>query len=103
MKTFCSAIPDNYLNRWLTVEECRELAEEMAVPSLDKENKNTSKTMTWNALKDCLPAVGYAVEAKKGTVNKKRVQLYKITGMWHDAEIEDNEFLQLVEARLEGS
>ena len=103
LKTFCSAIPDNYLNRWLTVEECRELAEEMAVPSLDKENKNTSKTMTWNALKDCLPAVGYAVEAKKGTVNKKRVQLYKITGMWHDAEIQDNEFLQLVEARLEGS
>jgi len=25
-----------------------------------------------------------------------------ITGAWHDAEIQDNEFLQLVEAKLDG-
>jgi len=64
LRTFCSPIPEEYLNRWLTIEECRELAEEMAVPSLDKKNNNTSKIMTWNALKTCLPMIGYAVEQK---------------------------------------
>ena len=34
----------------------------MSIPSLDKANKNSSKIMTWNALKDCLPAIGYSVE-----------------------------------------
>jgi hypothetical protein len=33
----------------------------MAVPSLDKANKNNSKIMTWNSLRDCLPAIGYTV------------------------------------------
>ena len=100
LKTWCSAIPDAYLNRWLTVDECRELAEEMGVPNLDKDGKNTSKIMSWNALKDCLPAVGYEVQSKRGTVNKKRMQLYQITGEWHDAEIKDNNFLELVAAKL---
>lgn len=103
LRTFCSPIPEEYLNRWLTIEECRELAEEMAVPNLDKKNNNTSKIMTWNALKACLPMIGYSVEQKQKTINKKRAQMCYITGEWHDAEIEDNEFLQLVEARLEGS
>ena len=102
LRTFCSPIPEEYLNRWLTIEECRELAEEMAVPSLDKKNNNTSKIMTWNALKTCLPMIGYAVEQKQKTINKKRAQMCYITGAWHDAEIQDNEFLQLVEAKLDG-
>jgi len=55
-------VPINYLDRWLTIAECRALAEYMAVPSLDKGNKNGSKVMTWNSLKECLPAVGYTVE-----------------------------------------
>ena len=50
------------MNRWLTIPECRQLAELMAVPNLDKTNKNNSKTMTWNSLKDCLPMLGYTVE-----------------------------------------
>jgi hypothetical protein len=50
------------MNRWLTIDECRELAEYMAVPSLDKKYKNSSKPMTWNALKEYLPSVGYTVE-----------------------------------------
>lgn len=98
LKTFCSEIPEHYLNRWLTVDECRELAEYMSIPSLDKGNNNGSKTMTWNALKQCLPAVGYVVEQKQKTVNKKRMQMYYISGTWHDAEIEDNNFLALVAA-----
>lgn len=99
LKTFCSEIPEHYLNRWLTVDECRELAEYMAIPSLDKANNHGSKTMTWNALKACLPAIGYTVEQKQKTINKKRMQMCYITGEWHDAEIQDNAFLQLVDAR----
>lgn len=99
LKTFCSAIPEEYLNRWLTIPECRQLAEEMNVPSLDKDNKNSSKVMTWNALKECLPSIGYTVEQKKKSVNGKQQQMCYITGEWHDVEIKDNMFLALAEAK----
>ena len=99
LKTLCSQIPQEYLNRWLTIPECRELAELMAVPSLDKANKNNSKIMTWNSLRDCLPMIGYTVEQKKKTVKGKQQQMCYITGEWHDAEIKDNDFLALVEAK----
>lgn len=99
LKTLCTSIPDEYLNRWLTIPECRELAELMAVPSLDKANKNSSKIMTWNSLRECLPMIGYTVEQKKKTVRGKQQQMCYITGEWHDAEIVDNNFLALVEAK----
>ena len=99
LKTLCSRIPEEYLNRWLTIPECRELAELMAVPSLDKVNKNNSKIMTWNSLRDCLPAIGYKVEQKKRTIKGKQQQMCFITGEWHDAEIQDNDFLALIEAK----
>ena len=99
LKTFCSEIPAHYLDRWLTLDECRELAEYMAIPSLDRGNNNGSKPMTWNSLKDCLPAVGYKVEQRQRTINKKRMQMCYISGEWHDAEIKDNQFLALVEAK----
>lgn len=99
LKTFCSEIPEEYLNRWLTIPECRELAELMAVPSLDKASKNGSKIMTWNSLRECLPAIGYTVEQKRKTCNGKQQQMCYITGEWHDAEIKDNDFLALVEAK----
>lgn len=99
LKTFCSEIPPAYLNKWLTIEECRVLAEYMNVPSLDKKNNNTNRTMTWNMLKSYLPAVGYTVEQKQRTVNKKRMQMCYITGKWHDAELVDNDFLELLDAR----
>ena len=98
LKTFCDKIPDEYLNNWMPLPKCRELAELMQIPSLDRANKNSSKIMTWNALKECLPAIGYKVEQKKKTVGGKQQQMYYITGEWHDAEIEDNSFLALVEA-----
>ena len=99
LKTFCSEIPEHYLNRWLTLDECRELAEYMSIPSLDKANNHGSKMMTWNALKQCLPAIGYTVEQKQKTINKKRMQMCFISGTWHDAEIQDNNFLALVAAK----
>lgn len=99
LKTFCQEIPEQYLNRWLTIPECRQLAEEMAVPSLDKNNKNQSKLMSWNALRECLPAIGYTVEQKKKMNNGKQQQMCYITGTWHDAKIENNEFMMLFAAR----
>lgn len=99
LKTFCSEIPEAYMNRWLTIDECRELAEYMAVPSLDKKYKNSSKSMTWNSLKEYLPSVGYTVEQKLRSVNKKRMQMCYISGEWHDAELVDGEFLALVNAK----
>lgn len=101
LKTFCGEIPDVYLNRWLTIDECRELAEYMAVPSLDSAGHNSTKIMAWNSLKNYLPVVGYKIEQKQRQVNKKRVQMCYISGKWHDVELKDNNFLALVEAKEE--
>lgn len=96
LKVFAPQIPEEYLNTWITVDQCRELAEYMSVPEMDK---NNSRIMTWNKLKDYLPSIGYQVESKRKRVNGKLSQCYYISGEWHDVEIVDNNFLQLVEAR----
>ena len=100
LKTFAPEIDKEYLNRWVTVDECRVLAASMQIPELDKANKNTNRYMTWNKLKDYLPAIGYTVLSKRKMINGKQQQAYFITGEWHDAEVRDNEFLTLVDAKL---
>ena len=100
LKVFAPAIPDEYLNTWITVEECRQLAEYMDVPELDKSN-NRMRSMTWNRLKDYLPAIGYEVQGKKKRINGKVTQCYFITGEWHDIESTDENFMALVNAQLE--
>lgn len=99
LKVFAPEIPPEFLNTWLTVEQCRNLAEYMSVPELDKANKNTARTMTWNKLKEYLPAMGYQVEGKKKRIDGKLTQCYYIAGEWHDVELQDNDFLALVEAQ----
>lgn len=99
LKVLAPEIPQKYLNTWITVEQCRELAQYMSVPELDKKNKNNTRTMTWNKLKEYLPIIGYTVQQKRKKLNGKLVQCYYITGEWHDVEIKDNEFLQLVAAK----
>lgn len=99
LKVFAPEIPQEFLNTWLTVEQCRNLAEYMGVPELDKANKNTARTMTWNKLKEYLPTMGYQVEGKKKRIDGKLIQCYYITGEWHDVELQDNDFLALVEAQ----
>lgn len=99
LKVFAPEIPPEFLNTWLTLEKCRELAEYMGVPELDKVNKNTSRIMTWNKLKEYLPAIGYNVEAKRKRVGGKPAQCYYITGEWRDVEIQDDSFMALVAAR----
>ena len=98
LKVLAPEIPKEFLNKWITVEQCRELAEYMNVPEL---GRHISRMMTWNKLKEYLPAIGYKVEGKKKRVNGKLTQCYYITGEWHDVEIADNNFLQLVEAAQE--
>ena len=99
LKVFAPEIPVEYLNKWISVDTCRELAEYMAVPDLDKNNKNSSRIMTWNRLKEYLPIIGYTVENKRKRLNGKLQQCYYITGEWHDVEMTDNQFLQLVAAK----
>ena len=99
LKVFAPEIPSEFLKQWLPVERCRELAEYMAVPELDKSNHNGNRIMSWNKLKEYLPAIGYAVEGKKKRIAGKPTQCYYITGEWHDVEVEDNSFLSLVAAR----
>ena len=99
LKVFAPEIPSEFLNVWLPLDKCRELAEYMNVPDLDKENKNSNRIMSWNKLKECLPSIGYTVEEKKKRVEGKLKQCYYISGEWHDVEVVDNNFLQLVEAK----
>lgn len=100
LKVFAPTIPEEYLNKWITVDECRELAEYMSVPELDKNNKHSTRIMTWNKLKDYLPVIGYTVEGKRKRMNGKPTQCYYISGEWHDVEVVDNDFLQLVNANI---
>ena len=99
LKVFAPEIPPEFLNTWLTVEQCRNLAEYMSVPELDTTNKHNARTMTWNKLKEYLPAMGYQVEGKKKRIDGKLTQCYYIAGEWHDVELQDNDFLALVEAQ----
>lgn len=101
LKVFAPEIPSEFLNVWLPLDKCRELAEYMNVPDFDKENKNSNRIMSWNKLKECLPSIGYTVEEKKKRIDGKLKQCYYISGEWHDVEVVDNNFLQLVEARQE--
>ena len=100
LKVFAPAIPKEYMNCWLSLDQCRELAAYMSVPELEK---NSSRIMTWNKLKEYLPTLGYNVEQKRKRLNKEKgaVQAYYITGGWRDVEIEDINFLTLVAAKSE--
>lgn len=101
LKVFAPEIPQEYLNKWIPVNTCRELAEYMNVPEIDKKNHNTSRLMTWNKLKDYLPTLGYKVEQKRKRLDGKLQTCYYITGEWHDVVIDDNDFLQLVDAKIQ--
>ena len=100
LKVFAPEVPAKYKDRWLTVTECRDLAEYMHVPEMRDDGARVSRPMTWNKLKDCLPYIGYTVDNKRKRIEGKLQQCYFITGEWHDAEIEDNKFLTLVAAKL---
>lgn len=97
LKTFAPPVPEAFLEVWLPVERCRELAELMSVPETDK--NNSGKIMSWNKLKDFLPLMGYNVDSKKKKNKGKVQQCYFITGTWKDIEFENGNFLALVQAK----
>lgn len=98
-RVWLPAIPEQYRDTWLTVAECRTLAEELGVQDLDKVNKNSNRILTWNGLKDVLPLAGYTVESARKRIDGKQTQCYKISGDWHDTEVIDKEFEQLLAAK----
>ena len=100
LKVLAPQIPAQYMNTWLTLEKCRQLAAYMNVPEISKDNHNINRVMTWNRLKEYLPVIGYKIQSKRKRINGKQIQCYYITGEWHDVEIAaDNDFMQLVAAR----
>lgn len=107
IKVLCDKVPDEYMNRWLTLAECRDLAEVMAVPDIDIRAAATkvsrqARIMTWNKLQELLVNLGYSIEKKRKRLpgNPNAVNCYMITGEWHDVEIAvENDFMQLVAAK----
>lgn len=105
VKVLSGEVPQEYLNRWLSVEECKELANYMAVPEFDntsKQSRNIGRIMSWNKLQTVLPDFGYEVKKGRKRLNgaSNAVTAYYITGEWHDVEVVlDNDFLQLAAAK----
>ena len=104
VKVITAPIPEKYIDRWLTVDECRALAEEMAVRDYRQAaivNKNTTRILSWNKLKELLTAFGYTIEKQRKRLNGAAPQqCYRITGEWSDREIvSDNSFMELVAAK----
>lgn len=106
VKTLIGQVPEDYKNRWLTVENCRELAEYMNVPDIDLASANNAKVrsraMSWKKLAEVLPTLGYTIEKKRKRLNgsANAVSCYMITGEWHEIEvIADNQFYALVAAK----
>ena len=69
----------------LSTKECRELADLINLPDLEQlKNKQNSRQMSWNKLKDYLPSIGYTVEKKRKMLDGKQQIAYFITGEWKE-------------------
>lgn len=105
VKVLSGEVPAEFKDRWLSVQECKELAEYLAVPDIDLEqynSHNTNRIMSWNKLQTTLPSFGYTVEKGRKRLNgsANAVTAYKITGNWHDVEIvHTGDFLELAKAK----
>lgn len=98
-KTLFPSIPLEYLNRWLSTKECRELADLINLPDLEQlKNKQNSRQMSWNKLKDYLPSIGYTVEKKRKMLDGKQQIAYFITGEWKEKKQINDSFMELVRA-----
>lgn len=105
VKTLITEVPKEFKDRWLTVQECRELAEYLEVPEINLiggTSNNSTRNMSWNKLQTVLPMVGYTIEKARKRINNSpnALNCYKITGEWKEAEIVgDNNFFTLVAAK----
>jgi hypothetical protein len=73
----------------------------MNVPEMRADGRKACRAMTWNKLKDCLPYIGYEIKSSRKKIDGKIQQCYYITGEWHDVELQNNQFLELVAATEE--
>lgn len=102
LKTAVPRVPDEYMNRFLTLDECRQLADEMEVHEIDSNSKgHNGKTVTWNRLKELLSLAGYTISSESKRIGGSRKTCYKITGEWHYVEVADEKFNELLEAKIE--
>lgn len=100
LKVYIPKVPEQYYNRFLTLQECRELAEKMQVrETVDTDRSHSGHIVTWNRLKTLLPQAGYEIENKPQYVHGVRKVMYRITGNWQYAEATDEPFMKLVEAK----
>lgn len=99
LKTFLSEVPGDYVDRWLTMDECRELAASLDVR--EAAGSNRSRVLKWNKLKDLLPQFGYEVRSarRRPDSQSEAQQMYFISGTWHDAPLKDGAFMALAEAK----
>lgn len=94
MRIAVGEVPNTFLDRWLLVEECRELARQMNV-----REEGQGRAMSWNKLKGFLVQSGYKIEEQRKRIDGKRQQCYYITGEWKPAAKEDANFLALAAAK----
>ena len=99
LKTFLSEVPSDYVDRWLTMDECRELAASLDVR--EAAGSNRSRILKWNKLKDLLPQFGYEVRSarRRPDSQSEAQQMYFISGAWHDTPLKDGAFMALAEAK----
>lgn len=95
IRAWIPELPQEMLNKWLTVSQCREYVAAMAV-----KDPETKKMATWNSIKDVLPQLGYAVEEKRKTIQGKTQKCYYISGEWKDVAKPDTAFNLLMEAKI---
>lgn len=95
LKIWVPELPQEMLNKWLTVSQCRE-----CVATMRLKDPDSGKAMTWNAMKNVLPSLGYTVEEKQKRLNGKLQKCYYISGEWIDATKPDAAFQLLMEAKI---
>lgn len=108
VKVLGGEVPEEYKDRWLTTDECRALAEQLAIPDInlgEKKGKSVAggRLMSWNRLQQILPSMGYTIEKKRRRVVGNNATIcYRITGDWHDVElVADGDFMTLAAAKNE--
>lgn len=91
LRAWVPELPQEMLNKWLTVSQCREY-----VAAMGTKDPDSKKPMTWNSLKEFFPQLGYTVEKKRKTLNGKTQECYYISGEWINAAKPDAAFQLLI-------
>lgn len=99
LKVLIPKVPETFMNRYLGLDECRELAQLMDVRDISADKTHLGRQMSWNRLKEVLSSAGYTVKNERKTINGTRKNVYIIEGEWQYAEVEDLQFSILADAK----